>query len=65
MDTPIKFILFVSYFLISLFCTFLVINANNYIIIKSQWNCTKSLMTDPKNVDKVICVNYHKVTEEE
>lgn len=56
---------FLSSFLISLFVAFVLINSNNYIIMKSEWNCTKSLILDNNNVDQVTCVNYRKVTEED
>lgn len=65
MDSSINLILFIFCFLVSLICAFLLINANNYVIMKSEWNCTKSLMLDEKNVDKVTCIEYRKVTEED
>lgn len=65
MDSTIKLILFIFCFFVSLVCASLLINFNNYVIAKSEWNCTKSIIIDNKNVDKVICVNYRKVTEED
>lgn len=54
--------------LFSLFCivviqvgSFYTIKGNNYVIPNSEWNCTKSLMIDEKNVDRVECVRYEKV----
>lgn len=35
----------------------------NYIIPNTEWNCTKSQMIDEKNVDKVECIRYEKVTK--
>ena len=55
----------IACFLISLFVAFLMINDNNHIIMKSEWNCTKSLILDNNNVDQVTCIEYRKVTDNE
>lgn len=65
MDIAKTIVISIACFFISLFVAFLLINYNSYIIMKSEWNCTKSLILDNNNVDQVICVNYHKVTEED
>lgn len=55
----------VACFFISLFVAFLMINDNSYVIMKSEWNCTKSLILDNNNVDQVTCIEYRKVTDNE
>lgn len=53
----------VACFFISLFVAFLLINNSSHVIVKSKWNCTKSLILDNNNVDQVTCIEYKKVTD--
>jgi hypothetical protein len=65
MDIAQTIVISIACFFISLFVAFLLINDNSYIIIKSEWNCTKSLILDNNNVDQVTCIEYRKVTDNE
>lgn len=39
-------------------------NMKFHFIHKDYWQCTKSRMIDPNNVDKIECINYSKKVDE-